>query len=115
MYIVNQLTDDPLQSQPLVLPDGTTIGLTLYFIQQQFGWFIRELTYGDNFILRGMRVCNSPNMLHQFRNQLPFGLACYSTNDREPSLLQDFSSGNSILYVLTPAEVAAYTEFLSGQ
>ncbi len=114
MYQVNQITNDPLQSQSLVLPDGTTIEVTLYFIQQQVGWFFRSLTYGD-FVITGMRITNSPNMMHQYRNLIPFGIACYSNNDREPTQIQDFSSGASVLYILTAAEVAAYTAFLNGQ
>lgn len=114
MYKVNQITDDPLQSQRLVLPDGTTIALTLYYIQQQLGWFFRSFSYGD-FVISGMRITNSPNMLHQYRNLIPFGMACYSKNDREPTQIGDFSSGASVLYVLTAAEVAGYTAFLNGQ
>lgn len=114
MFQVNQITNDPLQSQSLILPDGTTIEMTLYFIQQQSGWFFNSLVYGD-FLISGMRICNSPNMMHQYRNLIPFGISCYSTNAREPSLIGDFASGASILYILTAEEVAAYTAFLNGQ
>lgn len=114
MFQVNQITQDPLQSQSLILPDGTTIDMTLYFIQQQQGWFFNSLSYGT-FVLTGMRISNSPNMMQQYRNLIPFGIACYSANDREPSLIGDFSSGSSVLYILTSAEVAAYTAFLNGQ
>jgi hypothetical protein len=41
-------------------------------------------------------------------------LACFSTHDREPSQQADFFSQASILYVLTEAEVQAYSDFLSG-
>ncbi len=114
MFKVNQITQDPLQSQSVILPDGTTIEMNLYFIQQQQGWFFNSLSYGD-FLINGMRICNSPNMMQQYRNLIPFGIACYSTNDREPSLIGDFSSGSSVLYILTATEVASYTAFLNGQ
>lgn len=115
MYQVQQITTDYFQRQTLVLPNGNTTTLTFKYVPQQYGWFIVSLTYGQNFTLEGLRITNSPNMLHQFRNQIPFGLACFSTNDREPMLLQDFFSGASILYILSAAEVQQYTEFLSGQ
>lgn len=101
------------QSQTLILTDGTSLVLNLSFSPQQAGWFITSLTYGA-FELNGVRITNSPNMLHQFRNQLPFGIACFSTDDREPQFQQDFSSGASILYLLTKAEVNQYEEFVSG-
>ena len=75
-----------------------------------------NLTYTNaniTFTLNGLRITNSPNMLNQWKNILPFGLACFSTANREPSLQQDFASGNSVLYVLTQAEVTQYSEFLA--
>lgn len=114
MLQIDNISDSPRQKQSLVLADGTQIELAIYFVPMQYGWFITRLVYKD-FVLNGVRIVNSPNMLHQFRNQIPFGLACFSANNREPSLLQDFSSGASKLYILTEAEVAQYTEYLSGQ
>lgn len=113
MYLIQQITNDPYQTQDLVLPDGTVVSLTLYFIPMQYGWFITNLTYG-NFVLNGVRISNSPNILYQFKNQIPFGLACFSKGNREPSLQDDFSSGASQLFILSAAEVQAYSEFLSG-
>lgn len=107
------MTNDARQKQTLVLPDGTQIVLSIYFIPLQLGWFITSLTY-QNFILNGLRITNSPDMLYQFRNQIPFGIACVSDQNREPTQQDDFLSGASKLYVLTSAEVEQYTEFLSG-
>lgn len=103
----------PLQKQNLILQDGSSFVLTIQFVPMQFGWFIVNLTYKD-FQLNGVRITNSPNMLHQFRNQIPFGLACYSVANREPSQQNDFLSGNSKLYVLSESEVLEYTRLLSS-
>lgn len=113
MHIVQQITEAPLQQMTLILPDGSSLTMTLYFVPMQQGWFIRNLTY-QTFVLNGLRITVSPNMLYQFRNLIPFGLACFSTNNREPSLAQDFSSGNCILYLLTEDEVDEYARLLSG-
>ena len=112
MFQIQNITSETKQLQTLVLPDGTSIVLEICFVPMQLGWFITSLTYGE-FILNGVRITNSPNILYQFKNQIPFGLACFSTQDREPSLQEDFQSGASKLYVLTEAEVAEYAEFLS--
>lgn len=114
MFQVQNLTNDSRQKQTLVLPDGSQIGLSLYFVPMQLGWFIPTLTY-KTFVLNGLRITNSPNMLYQFRNKVPFGLACISAQNREPTLQDDFLSGASKLYVLNAAEVEYYTEYLSGQ
>lgn len=112
MKLISQVTDNPLQKQKFVLEDGTFFIMTMYFVPLQQGWFITELTYGD-FILRGLRICNNVNMLYQWKNLIPFGLACLSVANREPSLQQDFSSGASNLYVLNQTDVEEYAEYLS--
>ena len=111
MYIIQQITTDFKQQQTLVLPDGTTILFQIKFIPLQGGWFIDTLTYGS-FTIHNLRICNSPNMLHQFRNIIPFGLTCFSSYNREPSQQEDFSSGASIMYLLSAAEVNEYATFL---
>ncbi len=110
-----KITDDPVQSQTIILDDGTAIVLEYKFVPMQFGWFITSLTYSPNgFVLNGLRITNNPNMLRQFKNNLPFGLACFSSSDREPSQQQDFSSKASNLYILTAEEVQQYEEFLTN-
>lgn len=113
MYLINNLTQNPLQSQNLTLPDSTIVSIQIYFIPMQNGWFITNLTYGS-FVINGMRISNNPNMLLQYQNQIPFGLACYSTANREPSLQEDFSSGASQLYILDQAECEEYYAFLQA-
>jgi hypothetical protein len=114
MNKIDQISNNVLQSHTVVLADGSQFTIQFYFISMQYGWFINYLEY-KNFSLKGLRVTNSPNMLHQFRNKIPFGLACISKEDREPSFIDDFSSGASSIYLLTSEEVAKYEEYLSGQ
>lgn len=106
-------TDDSAQSQSVVLQDGSAFQLTIYYVPMQYGWFIKSIVYND-FTLNGLRISNSPNMLHQFKNQIPFGVGCQSKANREPSQVEDFSSGASTLYLLTEAECIQYAEYLNG-
>lgn len=112
MNLINQITQDARQRQIVPLDDGTSFEISLYYIPMQLGWFIEEIIYGD-FKLESMRVVNSPNMLFQFKNFLPFGLACISIDNREPSQKEDFSSGQSQLFVLTQIEMKEYEAYLS--
>lgn len=52
-------------------------------------------------------------MLNQFRNQIPFGLGCFTTLLREPTQQQDFSSGSFNLYILSQTEVTEYANLLT--
>lgn len=112
MYLIQQVTNAPLQQQSLVLYNGAILSLTFYYSNQQQGWFINNLTYGT-FILNGLRIVVNPNMLNQFRNQIPFGLGCFTTLLREPTQQQDFSSGNFSLYILDQSEIDEYAILLS--
>lgn len=111
MQLINQITSDALQTQNLILPDNSTVTLEINFRPMQYGWFFNNITW-NTFILNGLRITNSPNMLLQFQNQLTFGIACFSTANREPSLQQDFQSGHSQLFILDQAEVQEYYKFL---
>lgn len=89
--------------------------MQISFVPLQYGWFITNLTYGS-FIINGLRITVSPNMLRQFKNQIPFGLACVANKvTREPTQQQDFSSQSFNLYILSAAEVIRYEDLLSGQ
>lgn len=112
MYQIQNLTSDAKQAQTLILPDGSAIEILIEYKPMQLGWFISTLTYKE-FVLNGLRITNQPDMLYQFKNQIPFGLMCVSAQDREPYLQDDFLSGLSQLFILSDEEVTQYTEFLS--
>ncbi len=112
MQLIQQITSAPLQTQTLILTNGISLTLQMYFRPIQQGWFFNSLTY-QSFQLNGLRISNQLNMLRQWKNLIPFGLACISTQNREPSLIQDFASGASSLYILSAAEVAEYEAFLA--
>lgn len=113
MQIIETLTGDPLQNQTFVLTDGSELKIEFYYRPRQYGWFMNSLIYGD-FTLNGVRIVNSPNILYQYKNIIPIGLACISTQKREPTLQGDFVSKASILYILDSTEVQEYSEFLSN-
>lgn len=117
MNLIGQITDDPVQSQTLVLQDGSSFTMTITYVPLQYGWFLTSLVYGA-FTLQGTRITVSPNFLYQFKNQIPFGIACIpnqSNLNREPTQQQDFSSSAFSLYVLTQEEVNQYTQLLEGE
>lgn len=112
MNLIN-VTANSCQKQSIVLADGSSFSFTIEYKPMQLGWYVSELIY-NNFTIQGIRVVVSPNFLQQYRNQIPFGIACYSVASREPMLIEDFSSKNVNLYVLTQDEVDSITEFING-
>lgn len=113
MYQITQITEDAVQTQTLLTPESYQIPITLKFVPMQAGWFLTNLQY-QSFQIQGLRITNNPNMLRQYKGVIPFGLACFSLSYREPSLIEDFFSGYSSLYILSHAEVLQYENYLRG-
>lgn len=64
-----------------------------------------------SFELRGQRIYSSPNLLIQYQNIIPFGLAVITSGSGDPFLINDFSSRRSDMFILTPAEVEEVNDF----
>ncbi len=112
MKLIQRISQDPFQVHNLLLDDGSQVSLQLYYRTQQRGWFLTELVWKDQTI-RGVRISNQPNILRPWKNILTFGLACFTQGNREPTQIEDFASGASKLYILTPAEVREFEDSLS--
>lgn len=107
------VTNDAYQTQTLTLDDGTEIYVSLYFIPMQRMWVFETIQYED-IIINSTTISNNPNILYQFKNVLPFGIACKSSDNREPMFIDDFQQGRSNLYLLTKEEVKQYEEILKN-
>ena len=113
MYLIDNISDDPSQTRTLNLPDGTKMSFTMDFYPLEQGWFITALTWKD-FSLNGYRIFTHPNMLSKFKNQLTWGLGCFTESNREPYFQTDFSTGVATLYILDSIDVETLEEHLSN-
>ena len=103
MNILTGFTDSPSQTTTFTLEDGSSATINLYYRQQQAGWFY-DLAYGE-FSVFGQRIVASPNMIRQFREQIPFGLATLTTSKQDPTLQEDFSDGSAVIILLDSVDV----------
>jgi hypothetical protein len=113
MYQINGITTNPKQSQTILLPSGGQIYLEIRYIPLQLCWVITEISNGD-FEMQNVKIVTSPNLLHQQKNEISFGLFCQCVSNREPTLQTDFSDGSASLFILDADEVAAFAGLLSG-
>ena len=104
MKLIDSLTSDANQVIRVALDDGSKIDLSLSYLQNQSGWFY-SIKYGSILTINNKRLVNSPNMLRQFKNFLPFGLACLVTDGFEPVYIDDFTKGRALVYVLNATDV----------
>jgi hypothetical protein len=103
MKQITEISQDPLQVLEIVTEENKTFEFTLQYREQQGGWFF-SLNYED-VIINNSRLTNSPNILNQYKNILPFGLLVFTIDFSEPFLIDDFSSERVKLYLLNEEEV----------
>ena len=87
--------------------------MNLVYKPLQIGWFC-SVTYLD-FKVTNLRVGNSLNILTQFKNLIPFGLACFTNQGQDPLFQQDFLAGNATLCLLDAADVAAVGAYIGSK
>lgn len=103
MTQITGLTSNP--SQTFNIPDPVTrkkIYFSLYFSARCQCWYF-DVTY-EGFIAKGLKLVRGPNILSRHINVLPFGLSITVSDNFEPFLINDFSSGRVSLFLLTHAE-----------
>lgn len=111
MNKVNGITEQPAQILGLVLEDGSRATLSLYYRPQQNGWFYDLAWPGPAslpvpFQVQNRRLVTAGNMLRQFRDVIPFGLACFTPDNSDPMTQNSFVDGSAELVLLNAADVA---------
>lgn len=103
MKRISSITNDAKQVVNLVLDDGSRVNMSLEFCPNQLAWFY-SLTRGS-FSVKNRRLVNSPNLLRQFRNIIPFGICCTVVDGYEILYQDDFVNGRVNLYTLNSNDV----------
>lgn len=103
MIKIKGISDYPNQVFTLNLPNGETMNMTLVYKPLQLGWFV-GITYKD-FQVNLIRVTCNYNILEQFSNLIPFGLACFTNQNQEPFFVQDFQASNAALCILDETDL----------
>jgi len=102
---ITKLTDQSKQKLTMVATDGNLIDMFFYYSSTQSCWNV-DIAWND-FVLNGSQLCNSPNLLRNFKNIIPFGLFVNSTDRLDPQYINDFISGRVAVFLLAQNEVEA--------
>ena len=103
MRQITDITSDAKQKYDIILDDNSVVELTLEYIDSKQGW-IFSVTRND-FTVNQRNLVVSPNVLRQFRNYIPFGLAVFSTDKLEPAFIDDFTNDRISLYILNESDL----------
>ena len=96
---INGLTDNSLQKLKLDVPNNEgEITIVLKFLPTQSAWYM-DYTYRD-IISYNNKLSLSPNILREFRNIIPFGIAVEASDSIPPMEITAFSSGRVTLNIL---------------
>jgi hypothetical protein len=113
MIRITGLTQNASQKFTISDPNGGgDISIILNYRPRVQCWYI-DITF-KTFTLNGYKVTRGPNILSKFRNVIPFGLAVTVTDNYEPFLINDLSSGRVSLFLLTAAEVSEVVSLIAG-
>lgn len=93
------------QTLVLQLPDGTTANLELIYQGASERWLM-NISYAS-FTRNGLNICCYPNMLRQYKEILPFGLAFVTVDQTDPVDINDFSTGRVLVYLLDQSDIAS--------
>jgi hypothetical protein len=104
MLQIKSITSDPRQSHILTIEGQADCTMTLEWRDTQSSWFA-SFSWGS-WSCKNMRVCMCPNILTQFSNVLPFGIAILSENGQDPMTIDAFSKLTTGFYILSASEVA---------
>ena len=103
MRQLTEITDEANQEHIVKVITGELFTLQLFYLHRNESWQA-NIIYNDNTI-NGIKINQSVNILRQYKNILPFGIACYSDYNTDPFLLEDFAQNNYFLGILTADEV----------
>ena len=103
---VTNLTGFADQLLVLQLVDGTSLTLELIFQGATNRW-CGIVTYAPgNFNSGLIDLCCSPNILRQWKEILPFGIAITTADQTDPFDINDFTTGRVSMWLLDQADVA---------
>ena len=108
MEIVTSITNEPRQKFNLTLEGGGVVQIYLYFYKTQHSWYF-DFEYND-YVSTGNKVVLSFNTIRHLRNKFPFGIGFLSTQQADPCLLDDFSTGKAKMVLLNQLDVELFEE-----
>lgn len=103
MKQIDNLSSESDQLIQINLEDGSLVSFEFVYKPAIQRWVFNVAF--DTFEADNLNLCLHPNILREFRDKLPFGLACTSTDGADPAFIEDFSSARVAVYLLSAAEV----------
>lgn len=108
MQLLDNINDAADQLMTVPLPDGSSAQLEFFYRPGTQRWTL-DISH-PLLTMKGFNLSLGPNILRQWRNLIPFGIAITSNNGLDPMQATDFLDGTCKLYILSAAEVILIEE-----
>ena len=102
MRKITEINSSAKQRLTIVGENNEQIPFKLFFNPTQRTWFF-DIEF-EGLVIKGRRLSTAPNILHQWRNKLPFGIMCIRDDGLDPFLVDDFQTGKAVLFLLNGVE-----------
>ncbi len=103
MIEITEITDDYKQSFFLESENKERFKLELFYTIAQESWYF-NFTYKD-ITINSQKLITDFDILKQYKNIIPFSLACINENAIDPAFLDSFIDGTTQLFILSRDEV----------
>ena len=112
MLKLTGLTSSPKQTLNIVEPTtGIKIYFTFYFKPRIHSWYF-DVEY-DDFTAKGNKLIRGLNIINRFKNRVPFGIGVTVSDNYEPFLINDFTTGRVKIILLTSDEVTEIDGYIA--
>ena len=111
MLEITGITTDYRQQFNITIKNYGYAQMTLQYKPNQLAWFF-DLTW-QNFAITNQQLTMSPNILRQYRKILPFGIACVSSANIDPIVIEAFVVETK-LYLLDASDVLSVESSVYG-
>jgi hypothetical protein len=112
MIQITEITDESKQKHLLEIEGFEKATLYLEFKPNKNAWFF-SLEW-QTFSTYNIQLVKNYNLLRQFKNIIPFGIAIYTKSGQDPMTDDAFSSGDAEFFLLTASEVLELEAALYG-
>ena len=112
MRQVDNLSDEAVQATKVLLDDGSILTLTLRYMPTVQRRTV-DVSHTD-LTVNGVNLCNHPNILRQWRQNIQFGIACLAADGVDPVYIDDFLNGRVNIFVLNASDVAGIEANVMG-
>ena len=107
------LSDEYKQQLTITTEDNYTFGFSLEYRPNLQAWYW-SLSY-NNLTINNQKLVIDPNFLRKYISYLPFAMQCgCATQQVDPFLLDDFTTGRINLYTMTAAEALQLEKTVYG-